>query len=96
MVKKLLVLGLLGASALWASDGAKVFGAKCAECHGIDGKDTSISGKAIAGDSAALTKLTGYKNGTYGGEQKATMQGSIADLSDDDLKAVSAHVGSLK
>lgn len=96
MMKKLLVLTVLGVSALCAADGAKLFGAKCAECHGGDGKDASISGKAIAGDSAALTKLMGYKNGSFGGEQKATMQGSIADLSDDDLKAVAAHVGTLK
>jgi cytochrome c553 len=96
MVMKLVTLTVLGVTALCAADGAKVFGAKCAECHGADGKDVSISGKAIAGDGATLTKLTGYKNGTYGGEQKATMLGSIADLSDDDLKAVSAHVGNLK
>lgn len=96
MLMKLVALSVLSVASLCAADGAKLFGAKCAECHGIDGKDTSISGKAIAGDGAALSKLTGYKNGTYGGEQKATMQGSIADLSDDDLKAVSAHVGSLK
>lgn len=96
MLMKLLALTVLGLSALCAADGAKVFGAKCAECHGGDGKDASISGKAIAGDGAALTKLMGYKNGSFGGEQKATMQGSLTGLSDDDLKAVSAYVGSIK
>jgi len=96
MMKKLLVLTVVGVSALCAADGAKLFGAKCAECHGGDGKDISISGKAIAGDGAALTKLMGYKNGSFGGEQKATMQGSLTDLSDDDLKAIAAHVGTLK
>ena len=93
---KLLILAVLGTSALMAADGAKLFGAKCAECHGADGKEASISGKAIAGDGATLTKLVGYKNGSFGGEQKATMQGSLADLSDDDLKAISAYVGTLK
>lgn len=96
MVKKLLVLAVFGISALCAADGAKLFGAKCAECHGGDGKEASISGKAIAGDSAALSKLTGYKSGSFGGEQKATMQASLEGLSDDDLKAIAAHVGSLK
>lgn len=93
---KLLILAVIGTSALIAADGAKLFGAKCAECHGADGKEASISGKAIAGDGATLTKLVGYKNGSFGGEQKATMQGSLADLSDDDLKAISAYVGALK
>ena len=96
MMIKLMVAAVLGTSVLSAADGAKLFGAKCAECHGKDGKDASISGKAIAADATTLTKLMGYKAGTYGGEQKATMQGSIADMSDDDLKAVAAHVGSLK
>ena len=96
MMKKLLVLAILGVSALSAADGAKLFGAKCAECHGADGKEVSISGKAVAGDGAALSKLMGYKNGSFGGEQKATMQASISGLSDDDLKALAAHVGTLK
>lgn len=96
MMKKLLILAVFGISALSAADGAKLFGAKCAECHGADGKEASIAGKAIAGDATALTKLTGYKNGTFGAEQKATMQASISGLSDDDLKAVAAYVGSLK
>ncbi|DAB37999.1 MAG TPA: cytochrome C [Sulfuricurvum kujiense] len=96
MMKKLLVLAVLGVSALCAADGAKLFGAKCAECHGGDGKEASISGKAIAGDTTALSKLTGYKSGTFGGEQKATMQASLEGLSDDDLKAIAAHIGTLK
>lgn len=95
-MKKTVVLMMMGISALMAADGAKLYGAKCAECHGANGKDTAISGKAIAGDGAALTKLTGYKNGTFGGEQKGTMQASLEGLSGDDLKAVATHVGSLK
>lgn len=96
MMKKLLVLAVLGVSALSAADGVKLYGAKCAECHGSDGKETSIAGKAIAGDGATLSKLTGYKSGSFGGEQKATMQASLEGLSDDDLKAIAAHVGTLK
>ncbi|WP_310438709.1 c-type cytochrome [Sulfuricurvum sp.] len=96
MMKKLVVLSVLGVSALMAADGAKLYGAKCAECHGANGKDIAISGKAIAGDAAALTKLSGYKAGTFGGDQKATMQASLDGLSDDDLKAIAGHVGTLK
>lgn len=96
MMKKLLVLAVLGVSALCAADGAKIFGAKCAECHGANGKEASISGKAIAGDTAVLSKLTGYKSGSFGGEQKATMQASLEGLSDEDIKALAAYVGSLK
>lgn len=96
MMKKLLVLTVLGVSSLCAADGAKLFGAKCAECHGGNGKEVSISGKAIAGDAGALSKLMGYKSGTFGGEQKATMQASLEGLSDEDIKAIAAYVGTLK
>jgi len=95
-MKKLVVLSVLGISTLMAADGAKLYGAKCAECHGANGKETSISGKAIAGDAAVLTKLSGYKAGTFGGDQKATMQASLDGLNDDDLKAIAGHVGTLK
>lgn len=96
-MKKLLLLSVLGlASILYAADGAKLYGAKCAECHGMDGKEASIAGKAIAGGSGALAKLTGYKKGTFGGDQKALMQGSVAALSDSELNAIATYVDSLK
>lgn len=79
-----------------ASAGMKVYGQTCVECHGADGKEVSIAGKAIAGSSGALAKLTGYKNGTYGGDQKVVMQGNVAALSDADIKAVAEYVDTLK
>ncbi|MFY9141866.1 c-type cytochrome [Sulfuricurvum sp.] len=79
-----------------ASAGMKIYGQTCVECHGADGKEVSIAGKAIAGSSGALAKLTGYKNGTYGGDQKAVMEGNVATLSDADMKAVSEFVDTLK
>lgn len=96
MVKSLLLTGILGLASLMAADGGKLYGAKCAECHGANGKDTAISGKAIAGDATALTKIMGYKAGSFGGEQKATMQASLDGISDDQLKAIAAHVATLK
>lgn len=79
-----------------ASQGMKVYGQTCVECHGADGKETSVAGKAIAGSSSALAKLSGYKNGTYGGDQKAVMQGNVAALSDAEIKAVAEYVDTLK
>lgn len=94
-MKKVLILMAIGFSALVAADGAKLFGAKCAECHGIDGKDAAIAGKAIVG-GGTLTKLNGYKAGTYGGAQKETMQASLTGISDADLKAIADYVDTLK
>lgn len=94
-MKKVLILATIAVSTLLASDGAKLYSAKCAECHGADGKDAAIAGKAITG-GGTLAKLTGYKAGSYGGAQKETMQASISGLSDEDLKAVAAYVDTLK
>lgn len=96
MVKQLVLLSVIGLSSLMGADGAKLYAAKCAECHGKDGKDTSVAGKAIAGGSGALAKLTGYKNGSFGGDQKAIMQGNVATLSDSEMNTVASYVDTLK
>lgn len=84
-------------SALYgANEGMKVYGKGCVDCHGDDGKDISISAKPIAGSSGVYEKLIGYKNGTYGGEQKATMQEALKPLNAESLKAVSDYVEKLK
>lgn len=76
--------------------GADIYAAKCAMCHGADGKDAGVSGKAIAGVADAEAKILGYKAGTVGGANKATMQGAVADMNDADIKTVAAYVSSLK
>ncbi len=94
-MKKVLVLLMVGACGLLGADGAKLYGAKCAECHGADGKDAAISGKAIIG-GGTLAKLNGYKALTFGGAQKETMQASLTGISDADLKAIADYVDTLK
>ncbi len=95
-MKKLLTMLALCAGAIFAADGAGVYGSKCAMCHGANGKDTSLSPKPIAGMADTEAKIKGYKAGTVGGENKATMQTAVADMNDADIKAVSAFVSTLK
>ncbi len=80
----------------FAADGAGIYAAKCAMCHGADGKDAAVSGKAIAGQADAQAKLKGYKAGTIGGANKASMQASVADMNDGDIQAVASFVSSMK
>jgi len=95
-MKKILILSLLASSLLYsASPGMKLYGKFCVECHGDDGKDTSIAPKAISGSGGTLAKLQGYKNGTYGGAQKETMQSNVSTLSEENLKLVADYVDSL-
>lgn len=93
------VLAIMAATlslAYGASEGMKIYGKSCVECHGDDGKNTSVSPKIIGGTTGVLAKLNGYKNGTYGGDQKEVMQANVSALSDDQLKAVAEYVESLK
>ena len=48
-----------------ASDGAGMFNAYCASCHGLDGKGGGPAAKALAQAPADLTKITARNGGTF-------------------------------
>jgi len=80
------------------SDGKALF-AKCAGCHGADGKTAALGKSAvIAGQAAAdlETKIAGYKAGTLNTKgMGALMKGQVAGLSDADVKAVASYISGL-
>lgn len=73
--------------------------AKCAGCHGADGKTKALGKSAIiAGESAAdlESKLAAYKAGTRNvAGMGMLMKGQVAAMSDEDIKAVSEYISSL-
>ena len=74
--------------------------AKCAGCHGADGK-TKALGKSpvIAGQSKEelVTKLNGYKAGTINVSGMGNlMKGQVATMDDAAIDAVSAYISTLK
>ncbi len=80
-------------------DGKALF-AKCAGCHGADGK-TKAMGKApvLAGQAAAdlETKIKAYKAGTRNEHGMGMlMKGQVGSLSDADIKAVATYISGLK
>lgn len=79
-----------------AVDGAALYKAKCASCHGADGSKAVLS-KPVKGLSAADTakKMEGYKAKTYGGSKKATMENLSSNLSEADIKALAAFIAKL-
>lgn len=88
-----------GAVAAVTGPDGKALYAKCAGCHGADGK-TKAMGKAapVAGQSAAdlETKLAGYKAGTLNSVGMGMlMKGQVASMSDEDIKAVAAYMAGL-
>ncbi len=74
--------------------------AKCAGCHGVDGKTKALGKSAvIAGQSKEelVTKLNAYKAGTRDEADMGTlMKGQIAPMSDADIEVVSEYVSNLK
>jgi len=78
----------------------KALYARCAACHGADGKLKALGKSApIAGLPAEqiIKDLEGYKAGTlnkYG--LGATMKSQVATLSEQDIKDLAAYISSLK
>jgi cytochrome c553 len=77
----------------------KALYAKCAGCHGADGKMKAMGKAAVlAGQSAAdlETKIAAYKAGTRNeAGMGALMKGQVAAFSDEDIKAISAYIAGL-
>ena len=98
-MKKVAIAMLFAGSTLLMADGAALY-AKCAGCHGKDGK-TKALGKSdpIAGLAVdVLTKdIEGYKAGTTNKHgMGAVMKGQVATYSADDIKAVAEYISAMK
>ena len=85
---------------LLPANGSDIFTNQCASCHGDNGEKVAFEGsKAITGmDTATLAQeLKDYRYGSinkygYGAQMKSV----LADLSWDEIDAVSAYVNGLK
>jgi cytochrome c553 len=74
--------------------------AKCAGCHGADGKTLALGkSSVIAGQSKEelITKLNGYKAGTINVSGMGTlMKGQVASMDDAAIEAVSTYISTMK
>ena len=101
----LLACAALGTASLAAADVAENWSKHCASCHGKDGKGQTKAGK-ISGakdmtDStyqAALNDDKMFKSIKEGMKEKGVdiMKPFAAKLTDDEIKALIAHVRTLK
>jgi len=77
----------------FAADGAAVYKAKCAACHGPEGQGKV--GPAVKGSSLSADQITDLL--TKGADaKKAPHKKAVAGLSADDAKAVAEYVKTLK
>lgn len=95
---KKLVLSTIIAAATAASLSAASLAA-CAGCHGADFSKAALGkSQVVKGWDAAKIEasLKGYKDGTYGGPMKGVMTGQVKNLSEADIKDLSAQIAAIK
>jgi cytochrome c553 len=100
-----IILGVLGSALPAFADGASTWEDNCASCHGTDGKGDTKSGRKLKisdfSDAAVQAQFTdvqafsAVKDGFKDKDGKTRMK-PIEGLSDDDIKAVVAHLRTLK
>ena len=89
----LAVVAMMSGMALAAEDGAAIFKAKCAMCHGASGEGKS--GPALKGTSLSADQIADVL--TKGAPGKKAPHGkALAGITADQASAVAAYVKSLK
>lgn len=81
----------------FAADGAEMYKASCAGCHGADGGKSAGGTAPLKGQKpdAVLKMLQGYADGSFGGKQKAVMENVVKKLSPQELETLSTYIGTL-
>ena len=90
---------LLAPMATYAADGAAVYKAKCASCHGPDGKGETSIGKSMklrSLASADVQKTPDAELTKVITDGKGKMPAYKGKLSDDEIKGVVAFIRTLK
>lgn len=107
LTKKALILTatMLVAALAQAADGKELWEKGCAKCHGADGKGQTKMGQKLGAKDYSSAKvqeelkddaaLKAIKDGVKDKEGKVLMK-PAEDLSDADIKALVAHLRTLK
>ena len=88
----------LGSSSASAEDGAKLYEANCAKCHGADGHGDTPMGKAMKAASlvdpkwAAADSTDALVSAFHANPKHKSIASKV---SDDDLRAIAGHVRQL-
>ena len=95
----LLILVVALAPIAFAADGAAIYKAKCASCHGADGKGQSPMGKKMNLrdlGSPEVQKQTDKELYDWTADGKGKMPGYKDKLTADEIKALVAHMRTFK
>ena len=94
-----IVILTLAAAGLYAADGAAVYKAKCAMCHGPDGAGLTAMGKSMKLRdlaSADVQKQTDKEIFAWTADGKDKMPAYKGKLSDEEITALVSYIRTLK
>jgi cytochrome c553 len=99
------LLGLTASLSVKAADGKELWDSQCAKCHGAEGKGDTKMGTKLGCKDLSDAKVQGelkdeaitksIKEGVKADDGKTLMK-PFDQLSDDDIKALSTYIRSLK
>ena len=91
IVSKLLII----ATTLAISAQATPLYTKCVACHGAAGEKSALNKSLIIKDMSKadfITAMKGYKDGSYGKDQKALMKAQVTALSDAQIEEIASFI----
>ena len=68
---------------------------KCVSCHGVSGEKVALNKSLIIKDMSKadfISAMKGYKDGSYGKEQKSLMKAQVATLSDAQIEEIASFI----
>ena len=68
---------------------------KCVACHGAEGEKAALGKSMIIKDMSKadfITAMKGYKDGSYGKDQKALMKAQVTALSDAQIEEIASFI----
>ena len=68
---------------------------KCVACHGAEGEKSALNKSLIIKDMPKadfMSAMKGYKDGSYGKDQKALMKAQVASLSDAQIEEIASFI----
>jgi len=92
---KIITKSLIIATVLAISAQATPLYTKCVACHGTSGEKAALNKSLIIKDMSKadfITAMKGYKDGSYGKDQKALMKAQVTTLSDAQIEEIASFI----
>lgn len=91
ITKTIIMIAIVGATSVHANP----LYTKCVACHGAEGEKAALGKSMIIKDMSKadfIAAMKGYKDGSYGKDQKALMKAQVTALSDAHIEEIASFV----